>query len=59
MPTRKVKGGYRWGKHGKIYQTKEQADAQGRAVHASGYGGPVGLASGVRPRRRRRPGKKG
>lgn len=39
MPTRKVKGGYRWGKHGKIYKTKKQADTQGRAIYASGYRG--------------------
>ncbi len=35
MPTRKVKGGYRWGKRGKIYPTKAQADRQGRAIKAN------------------------
>lgn len=35
MPTRKVKGGYRWGKSGKVYRTKAQADRQGRAIKAS------------------------
>lgn len=37
MPVQKVPGGYRWGQSGKIYPTKEQAEAQGRAIHASGY----------------------
>lgn len=37
MPTHKVKGGYRWGKHGKIYPTKAQADKQGKAIYASGW----------------------
>lgn len=37
MPTHKVKGGYQWGKHGKIYPTKAQADKQGRAIYASGW----------------------
>ena len=35
MPTRKVKGGYKWGKTGKVYPTKAQADRQGRAIKAS------------------------
>ena len=26
MPTHKVKGGYQWGEHGKVYPTKKQAD---------------------------------
>ena len=38
MPVMKVKGGYRWGKTGKVYPTKEQAEKQGRAIMASGYG---------------------
>jgi|TARA_S200002703_G_C3592466_1_gene181965 hypothetical protein len=37
MPVTKVKGGYRWGKSGKIYKTKKQAERQGRAIYASGY----------------------
>lgn len=37
MPTHKVKGGYRWGKRGKIYPTKAQADKQGQAIYASGW----------------------
>lgn len=39
MPVRKVKGGYRWGEHGKVYPTKEQAERQGRAAYAHGYRG--------------------
>lgn len=36
MPTHKVKGGgYQWGKHGKVYPTKAQADKQGRAIKAN------------------------
>ena len=38
MPTHKVKGGkYQWGKSGKVYPTKQQADKQGRAIYASGW----------------------
>ena len=37
MPVRKVKGGYQWGKTGKVYPTKEQAEKQGKAIYASGY----------------------
>ena len=37
MPVYKVKGGYRWGKTGKVYRTKAEAEKQGRAIHASGY----------------------
>lgn len=37
MPVRKVKGGYRWGKSGKIYKRKKDAERQGRAIHAAGY----------------------
>jgi len=37
MPVTKVKNGYRWGKSGKIYKTKEAAARQGRAIYASGY----------------------
>ena len=38
VPVRKVKGGYRWGKSGKIYKSKAKAEEQGRAIYASGYG---------------------
>jgi len=37
MPVRKVQGGYQWGKSGKVYPTKAQAEKQGRAIYASGY----------------------
>lgn len=37
MPVQKVPGGYRWGNVGKVYPTKAQAEAQGRAIYASGY----------------------
>ena len=39
MPVRKVKGGYKWGKSGKTYKTKAEAERQGRAIRASGYKG--------------------
>jgi|TARA_B110000977_G_scaffold157174_1_gene200120 hypothetical protein len=38
MPVMKVKGGYRWGSKGKVYRTKAEAEKQGRAAHAAGYG---------------------
>lgn len=31
--------GYRWGSRGKIYKTPEEAEAQGRAIRASGWSG--------------------
>ena len=37
MPARKVKSGWKWGKSGKVYKTKKEAEAQGRAIYASGY----------------------
>lgn len=40
MPVRKVKGGYRWGKSGKVYRgrgAKAKATRQGRAIRASGW----------------------
>lgn len=42
MPVRKVKGGYQWGKGGKVYPTKEQAERQAKAAYASGYKGKKG-----------------
>lgn len=42
MPVRKVRGGYRWGKHGKVYKGKgarSRAARQGRAAYANGYRG--------------------
>ena len=38
MPVIKVKRGYKWGKSGKVYPTRKQAEALGRAIYASGYG---------------------
>lgn len=37
MPIQRVKGGYRWGKTGKIYKTRKAALTQARAIYASGY----------------------
>ena len=37
MPVHRVPGGYQWGKTGKVYPTKAQAEAQARAIYASGY----------------------
>ena len=37
MPVHKVSGGYKWGKTGKVYPTKAEAEKQGRAIRASGY----------------------
>lgn len=37
MPTHKVKNGYKWGKSGKVYPTKKQADKQGQAIYANGW----------------------
>lgn len=35
MPVRKVKGGYRYGKTGKVYKSKAKAEKQGRAIKAA------------------------
>jgi hypothetical protein len=35
MPVMKCKGGYKWGKTGKVYPTKAEAEKQGRAIEAS------------------------
>ena len=32
MPVKKVKGGYRWGTHGKVYKSKKKARIQGIAI---------------------------
>jgi len=37
MPVRKVKGGYQWGKGGRVYPTREQAERQAKAAYAAGY----------------------
>lgn len=35
MPIRKVKGGYKYGKSGKVYKKRSDAARQGRAIEAS------------------------
>lgn len=35
MPVRKVKGGFRFGKTGKVFKRRSDAVRQGRAIHAS------------------------
>jgi len=35
MPVKKVKGGYKWGRSGKVYKRKASAARQGRAVKRS------------------------
>ena len=35
MPVRKVKGGFRYGKRGKVYKTRAKAERQGRAIKAA------------------------
>lgn len=35
MPVRKVKGGYRYGRKGKVYKTRAKAVKQGRAIKAN------------------------
>ena len=37
MPVIKTKKGYKFGKSGKVYKTKKQAERQGRAIRAAGY----------------------
>lgn len=32
MPVRKVKGGFQWGKEGKVYRSKAKARKQGIAI---------------------------
>ena len=32
MPVEKVKGGWRWGKKGKVYKTRQKAIEQGVAI---------------------------
>ena len=34
-PVQKVKGGFRFGKSGKMFKTRAAAARQGRAIHAS------------------------
>jgi len=39
MPVHKVKGGWKWGKSGKICKNKKDAERQAKAIYASGYQG--------------------
>jgi len=34
-PVRKVRQGWRWGRHGKVYGSKRKAAKQGRAIKAA------------------------
>jgi len=35
MPVERVKGGWRWGKRGKVYKSKALAERQGRDIKAN------------------------
>ena len=35
MPVRKVKGGYKYGKTGKVYKSRKKAVKQGQAIEIS------------------------
>ena len=35
MPVQRVRGGWRWGRTGKVYGSKAAAERQGRAIHAA------------------------
>lgn len=35
MPVRKAKGGYKYGKTGKVYKSKTKVEKQGMAIRAS------------------------
>lgn len=35
MPVHRVKGGYKWGKTGKIYKSRSKAVKQGKAIRAN------------------------
>lgn len=37
MPIRRVSGGWRWGRHGKVYKQRSRAVKQAQAAYASGY----------------------
>lgn len=38
MPVHRKGSGWQWGNQGKVYPTKKQAERQGRAAYANGYG---------------------
>lgn len=52
MPVHKVSGGYKWGKTGKVYKTKAEAEKQGKAIYASGYA-EGGLYANIHAKRKR------
>ena len=52
MPVHKVSGGYKWGKTGKVYKTKAEAEKQGKAIYASGYA-KGGLWENIHAKRKR------
>jgi len=58
MPIRKVKGGYKWGGHGKVYKSRKGAEKQAAAAHASGYKSD-GSKSHSRKGKAKAPKKKG
>ena len=37
MPVHKVSGGWKWGRSGKVYETRAGAERQARAIYASGW----------------------
>ena len=39
MPIHKVPGGWKWGKSGKVYAKRSDAEKQAEAIYASGYKG--------------------
>ncbi len=39
MPIKKVKGGFRWGEHGKVYPSRAGAEKQMKAAFANGWQG--------------------
>lgn len=39
MPVHKVRGGWKWGRTGKLYKTKAEAEKQGKAIKAKQKGG--------------------
>lgn len=39
MPIKRVKGGYKWGKHGHVFTSRKGAEKQAAAAYAHGYKG--------------------
>lgn len=40
MPVHKIKEGWKFGEHGHVFKTREDARKQARAIYASGYRDP-------------------